>query len=228
MNTQKDHPQIEEKSDVDPDLPKDRFYVNYILFFLIGLVHSLPATFFTTATNFWMYKFRNTTIDTTDSEFRTDLQAQFSSSLKVVQPISSLAFQLLTVYYGRYFKVRSRKFFILIVNMLLCILTMAFVRVDTDSWQEGFFAMAMAITAGMNAMTGIFSVTMYTACAFFPHSYIGAYIIGEGLASIFTAVAQMISLAFDLSSQDSALVNQKKQILCVPYEQNPRTYRQDY
>ena len=47
---------------------------------------------------------------------------------------------------------------------------------------------------------------MYTACAFFPHSYIGAYIIGEGLASIFTAVAQMISLAFDLSSQDSALV----------------------
>ena len=55
-------------------------------------------------------------------------------------------------------------------------------------------------------MTGIFSVTMYTACAFFPHGYIGAYIMGEGLAAIFTAMAQLISLAFGLSSQDSALV----------------------
>ncbi|XP_063916753.1 equilibrative nucleoside transporter 1-like isoform X2 [Zophobas morio] len=209
MSTQKDLHTCEqneknEKTDYDP--PEDHFYINYILFFLIGLVHSLPGTFFTTATNFWMYKFRNTTIDTTDSEFRTDLQAEFSASVKVVQPIANLAFQLLTVYYGRYFKVRQRKIFILVVTMLLCCLTMIFVKVDTDSWQGGFFAMAMMITGGLNAMTGIFSVTMYTTCAFFPHGYIGAYIMGEGLAAIFTAMAQLISLAFGLSSQDSALV----------------------
>lgn len=80
-----------------------------------------------------MYKFRNTTINETDSEFRTVLQAQFNSSLKVTLQVSDIIFLILTLLFGHYIRVRVRMMGLLIIITTLFATVTFFVKVDTDS-----------------------------------------------------------------------------------------------
>jgi hypothetical protein len=80
-----------------------------------------------------MYKFRNTSIEETNSEFRTELQAQFNATLKVTLQISDVTFLILTLFFGRYVKVRTRMIGVLCIILTLFALITVFVKVDTDS-----------------------------------------------------------------------------------------------
>ncbi|RZB89884.1 Nucleoside tran domain containing protein [Asbolus verrucosus] len=191
---------------IDLEAPPDRFYIIYILFFFLGLVHFLPWSFFTTATEYWMFKFRNTTINETDSEFRTDLQASFSASLKVTLQVSDIVFLTLSMMFGRFIRVRVRMIGVLTVILTLFVIVTIFTKIDTDSWQEGFFVMVMGIISGINAMNAIFTITMYTIIANFPHHYLAPYLTGGGLSKIFTSILQIISLTLGLGTTNSALV----------------------
>jgi equilibrative nucleoside transporter 1/2/3 len=196
----------EDNEKIDSDAPEDKFQLIFILIFLLGLFHLLPWSFFTTATEFWMYKFRNTSIEETNSELRTELQAQFNSTLRVTLQISDVMFLFLTWFFGHYIKVRTRMIGVLCIILTLFALITVFVKVDTDSWQTGFFVLVMAITAGINATNAVFTITLYTALASFPHHYLAAYLMGSALARVFTASLQILSLSLQMSVQDSALV----------------------
>ncbi|KAJ3656331.1 hypothetical protein Zmor_015415 [Zophobas morio] len=197
-------PEKNEKADLN--VPEDKYYSVYLLFFFLGLVHLLPWTFFNTATGYWMYKFRNTTINETDSEFRTDLQARFNASIMITLQVSEVAFLFIGLLFGRFIPVRVRFIGIMSTILFFFVVLTAFVKIDTDSWQEGFFAMVMIITFGINSMNAVFTITLYTTVSSFPHHYLAPYLTGSGLSTSFTAVLQVLSLVTGLSVQDSALV----------------------
>ncbi|XP_063913584.1 equilibrative nucleoside transporter 3-like [Zophobas morio] len=196
------HPEKNEETDA----PEDKFYIVYTLFFLMGLVHLLPWSFFNTANGYWMYKFRNTTTNDTDSKFRTTLQAEFNASIMITLQVSQVAFLIIGLLYGRFISVRVRFIGILSIILFLFVALTAFVKIDTDSWQEGFFAMVMIITFGINSMNSVFTITLYTAISNFPHHYLAPYLAGGGISTIFTALLQILSLATGLSVQNSASV----------------------
>jgi equilibrative nucleoside transporter 1/2/3 len=145
----------------DLEAPQDKFYVIYILFFFLGLVHLLPWSFFTTATEvstitticpkfinstrnfqFWMYKFRNTSINETNSEFRTDLQAQFNATVMITLQVSEVAFLFVGVLWGRLISVRVRMIGIFTIIFTFFVILTIFVKVDTDScnYSRSFFS----------------------------------------------------------------------------------------
>lgn len=80
-----------------------------------------------------MYKFRNTSIEETNSELRTNLQAQFSAMLKVSLQVSDIILLIFTLIFGHLVKVRVRKIGVLCTIFVLFVALTAFVKIDTDS-----------------------------------------------------------------------------------------------
>ncbi|XP_044253413.1 equilibrative nucleoside transporter 3-like [Tribolium madens] len=186
--------------------PPDRFHLTYILFFFLGLVHFLPWSFFTTATEFWMYKFRNISINETNSEHRTYLQAEFNASINITLQITEVAFLILGVLFGHLIRVRVRLIGIFSIIFALFVILCVFVEIDTDSWQEEFFGLVMVITAGINSMNAVFTITIYTVLANFPQTYLAPYLTGGAISGITTSSLQILTLASGLSVLDSALL----------------------
>jgi hypothetical protein len=119
-----------------------------MLFFLLGLVHMLPWSFFITAydvrmvfvragTNlafqYWMHKFRDTSYDEVDSSHRTSLQTQFSPSLTISIHVSTVLSQLWALLYGRRYSVNMKLSVPLSILLLFFVIEAIFIVVDTDS-----------------------------------------------------------------------------------------------
>jgi equilibrative nucleoside transporter 1/2/3 len=147
------------------DSIKDAFWVVYMLFFLLGLVHMLPWSFFITAydvrmvfvragTNlafqYWMHKFRDTSYDEVDSSHRTSLQTQFSPSLTISIHVSTVLSQLWALLYGRRYSVNMKLSVPLSILLLFFVIEAIFIVVDTDSWQTGFFTLTMIVVVVIN------------------------------------------------------------------------------
>ncbi|KAJ8917740.1 hypothetical protein NQ315_005190, partial [Exocentrus adspersus] len=186
---------------------KDDFYYVKILVLLIGLMHSLPHSFFITANSYWMYKFRNITLgDTTDVSKRTTLQSHFASSVSMCNSIPNTTFILLSSLFGHKFKARSRILIGLGVMTFCFTIATLFVDTNTDSWQTLFFVVTMATLAIINAANATLQVAILVVLAKFPPRYLKFYLFGQGCASVFNAVLQIISLAVAPSTIASALI----------------------
>jgi hypothetical protein len=55
-------------------------------------------------------------------------------------------------------------------------------------------------------MSSIFGMAIYSTISNFPAEYLGAYLNGGGMATIFTACLQILSLGISISTESSALV----------------------
>ncbi|XP_060524627.1 equilibrative nucleoside transporter 3-like isoform X2 [Cylas formicarius] len=169
--------------------PRDRFYFVQVVLFLLGTVSLLPMTFFTTATEYWMYKFRNTSLDADDPDHRTYLQANFASlqMFAVVYPMVITNF--IAVFIGHKVKPKIRVIaFLCSICMVLATHT-AFVKIDTDDWQVSFFIITMACQVFISG--GIGCVTL---ASYFPPHYTKTFLMGQGLGTLVTAVLRLISV----------------------------------
>ncbi|XP_019866386.2 equilibrative nucleoside transporter 3-like [Aethina tumida] len=186
---------------------KDKFFVVRILFFTMGLVHFVPLTFFTTANDYWMYKFRDTSQEEyNNTQNRTSLQSHFAAATTIATNVPLIIFVLLTTTYGHHVKAKLRVY-VAIGLMLMCfVISTIFINLDTDSWQTWFYMLSLLLITIINSARAIYRISIFEIISKFPQVSVAWFLAGEGLAGIFNSILQIISLAIGTSTTTSALI----------------------
>lgn len=189
--------------------PQDRYYMAYVIFYILGITTLLPWNFFITADDYWMYKFRDINSNTStfgDQKQRTTLQAEFTSYLSVASSVPSILFLILNTALNHKVSLQKRMIGSLLVMLVLFIITTVFVNVDTDTYQDTFFAITLTTVVLLNVSSAILSGSIFGIMGKFSSKYITATIGGQALGGIFAAISQIVALAIGASSVHSAFV----------------------
>ncbi|CAG9856720.1 unnamed protein product [Phyllotreta striolata] len=187
-------------------MTKDSYHLVHGVFLIFGIIHLLPVSFFVTENNYWMFKFRNTSVSSNDPEYRSSLQSNFASGTNVAQSIPTVICMILAMVFGYKIKAKLRILTALYVMAACFVVTTCFIRVDTDNWQVGFFAFTMSTLAVMNGILALFQVSSLALLSKFPPAYMKTFLVGQGVGGIFSSALQVIALAAGTSSQASAMV----------------------
>ncbi|KAK0178513.1 hypothetical protein PV327_007399 [Microctonus hyperodae] len=195
--------------------PKDRYYLAYIVFYLLGINTIIPWGFFITADEYWMYKFRqihpnNTGINnythTEILEQRTDLQASFTSYLNVASAIPNTIFLISNAFLSKRISQRTRMIGSQSLIMILFIMTTVFVKINTDEWQKLFLVITLITVAFVNALSAIFGGSLLGIAGVFSPIYITAMLGGQSLGGIFAALTEICALWIGASPVTSGLI----------------------
>ncbi|XP_055386428.1 equilibrative nucleoside transporter 3 [Condylostylus longicornis] len=184
------------------NIPPDRFNYNYLVFYLLGIATMCPWNFFVTAEDYWMYKFRNVTDNTTD--VLTPWQKSFESDITVTASMSGTLFLILNTIYGYLFSIKLKMIGCLTIILAFFVITTAFIEVNTDNWQAGFFALTIGTVININIFSAIFSGALFGIAGLFPSEYMTAVVSGQALGGILTALAFIVTLAFGASIKTTA------------------------
>ncbi|XP_060530172.1 equilibrative nucleoside transporter 1-like [Cylas formicarius] len=186
--------------------PIDRFNFVKIVLFMLGTICLLPMTFFITANEYWMYKFRNTSLEYDDPNNRTYLQINFASlqAIAAVYPMTIMNF--IAAFVGHKIRLKTRVIgFLVSITLVLAAHTMM-VKVNTDDWQLMFFLFTMLSQVVISVVMGIGGIGCMTVATFFPPEYTKMYLLGHGLAGILTAIMRLISIAASPSTIDAGFI----------------------
>ncbi|KAJ8946508.1 hypothetical protein NQ318_004643 [Aromia moschata] len=204
--------------------PRDRYYMSFFIFYLLGVVTLLPWNFYVTADDYWMYKFRNISLNSSvvnASAKRTPLQAEFTSYLSLASSVPNLIFLALNTAISHRVSLNKRVLGSLVSMLILMIATLVFVNLNTDQWQQIFFVVTLTCIVLLNVTnivvltlyfshfsvcSAIFSGSIFGVVGKFSPIYITAVIGGQALGGIFAAVAEIVSLSIGASSTHAAFV----------------------
>ncbi|XP_012217468.1 equilibrative nucleoside transporter 1 isoform X2 [Linepithema humile] len=217
LETEIDDPNIvipDEKPFLKPHEPHDKYNLAYIVFYLLGINTLIPWSFFITADDYWMYKFREihsnlTNLTYTHAELleqKTDLQASFTSYLSVASALPNTLFLIINAFISKRISLTIRMVGSQCTILLLFILTTTFVEMDTDKWQNAFLIVTLTTVALVNAASAIFGGSLMGVVGKFSPKYITAMSGGQALGGIFTALAEICSLWIGASPVLSGLV----------------------
>ncbi|KAL6268741.1 hypothetical protein P5V15_001867 [Pogonomyrmex californicus] len=217
FETEVDDPNItipDEKPFLKPFEPHDKYNLAYIVFYLLGINTLIPWSFFITADDYWMYKFReihnnSTNLTHTYAELleqKTDLQASFTSYLSVASALPNTLFLIINAFISKRISLTVRMVGSQCTILLLFILTTIFVEMDTDKWQNTFLIITLTTVAFVNAASAIFGGSLMGIVGKFSPKYITAMSGGQALGGIFTALAEICSLWIGASPILSGLV----------------------
>lgn len=176
-------------------VPVDRYYFVKNVFLLLGVVLMLPWNFTTNASDFWMYKFRNVSIpyDYTFTH-KTELQAHLFGAFSVASSFPSL----IAVYLGTLFNHRIGQETRNILGFSLCIvffaIVTAFVKINTDNWQVGFFVLTVILLSLLNVFASWLQGGIIGLAALLPSDYMHSLVIGMAVGGLFASVLQIICL----------------------------------
>lgn len=190
---------------VDSDAPPDRFNFTYVVFYLLGTATMTPWNFFVTAEDYWMYKFRNTSINGTTTVL-TPMQKSFSSDLTLAASISGTTFLILNAVYGHLVTLKIKMLTTLIIILGIFIVTTSLVEVNTDDWQEQFFLITLFTVVIINVSSAIMSGGIFGVVGLFPSHYTTALVSGQALGGILSALAFILVLAFGAPPNVTALI----------------------
>lgn len=186
--------------------PRDKYFFCHIVFFMWGMVHLMPMTFFNAANNYWLYKFRNLSDPTMAAENRTTLGTHFASSTMIVNTIPALLLGMWNIAYGHKFKIMNRLILTLVIEVaIFCIFTV-FVKINTDSYQTGFFTFVLVMYGILSGAATICTVASTLLYPRFPVGYMKTCMIGEGVSGIIGDVLNIITVAIFDDVRDSTLM----------------------
>ncbi|KAJ8948593.1 hypothetical protein NQ318_007597 [Aromia moschata] len=152
-----------------------------------------------------MYKFRDTSSEEIDLNNKTALQTYFAPGIMISQSMPVIISTLFTTVLGHKLPVRTRIIASLMIIILIFVIFTVMIKVNTDSWQVGFFVFSMIGLAALNTSLPVFQVTTLPLVAKFPMQYMHVFLMGQGSAGIFNSLLQIISLAIGSSIEISAL-----------------------
>lgn len=184
--------------------PADKWNFTYMVFYLLGMTTLIPWNFFVTAEDYWMYKFRNLTDNS--SIIITPIQRSLTSDLSVAAAVPSTLFLILNAFLSHLIPLKTRMVGSITIILALFIVTTAFVEVNTDEWQDGFFVLTISTVVILNIFAAILSGGLFGIAGLFPSEYITAVVSGQALGGMFAAFAEIISLTFGASAKTTAFV----------------------
>lgn len=184
-------------------VPSDRFYFVYFVFYLFGMNIALPWNFFMNADNYWLYKFRNVT---SNSTVITPMQATFTSDFNFASAFPSMIVLILHSMYGHKFRLHVRMMVSLLIIQVVFAGNTLLIRVNTDKWQDEFFNITIASVVIMNIAAAVVSGALFGISGRFPSEYVTAVVSGLALGSVFTAIIEIITITFVSDPIQSAVV----------------------
>ncbi|XP_013102561.1 equilibrative nucleoside transporter 1 isoform X2 [Stomoxys calcitrans] len=190
------------------DAPPDKWNYTYLVFYFLGTATMTPWNFFITAEDYWMYKFRNTTLNesTHAEEELTPMQKSFSCDLTLTASISGTTFLILHAIYGQKISLRLRMQGTLVLILVIFMLTAGFVETNTDKWQEQFFLITLLTVVIINICSATMSGALFGIAGLFPSEYMTAVVSGQALGGIFTALTFLMVLAFGAAPNTTAFI----------------------
>ncbi|XP_078036462.1 equilibrative nucleoside transporter 1 [Augochlora pura] len=218
LETEVDDPTVsvpDEKPFLKQHEPRDRYNLAYIVFYLLGINTLIPWSFFITADDYWMYKFREISENSTNHmnythvenlEKRTDLQASFTSYLSVASAFPNTFFLIINAFISKRIPLTIRMVGSQCTILLLFFMTTAFVKINTDMWQNTFLTITLTTVAVVNAASAIFGGSLMGIVGRFSPKYITAMQSGQALGGILTAITEICSLWIGASPILSGLV----------------------
>nr|CAI5869693.1 unnamed protein product [Callosobruchus analis] len=190
-----------------PSEPRDKYYAAFFIFYLLGVVTLLPWNFYVTANDYWMYKFRNISDNSSiNAAKKTPLQAEFTSYLNLASSLPNLIFVVLNTAISHRISVKKRIIVSLSFLQVFMIVTLMFVNIDTDEWQQLFFGLTLVCVVLLSVCSAIFCGSIFGLVGKFSPLYITAVTGGQALGGIFAAIAQIVALSIGASSTHTALV----------------------
>lgn len=94
----------------------------------------------------------------------------------------------------------------MLVVLILFVITTAFVKVNTDDYQDYFFEFTLTTVFVINIFSAILTGGLFGIAGMFSCRYITAVIGGQALGGIFTALAEVISITFATDPIISAFI----------------------
>jgi len=183
-----------------PPAPGDPGGRVWLVFYLLGMTTLLPWNFFISVNDYWMFKFRNTSVNGTEEH--TKLQKEFTSYLAIASNVPNALFVILNVLYGRRFNLNLRLIAALSVMATLLVGVLLMTRIDSDDWQEWFLVSTLSIVVLLNICTAIFQGGLIGVCGKFPSTYMGGMMAGQALGGIFPAVVNIAVIAMQVDASD--------------------------
>lgn len=94
----------------------------------------------------------------------------------------------------------------IVVILVLFVVTTAFVKVDTDNYQDVFFEFTLTTVFIVNIFSAILSGGLFGIAGMFSSEYISAVMSGQALGGVFTALAEVVSITFTTAATISAFI----------------------
>ncbi|XP_050478030.1 equilibrative nucleoside transporter 3 [Bombus huntii] len=218
LETEADDPNIsvpDEKPFLNQYEPSDKYNLAYIVFYVLGINTLIPWSFFITADDYWLYKFREIQKNSTKGinythmenlEKKTDLQVSFTSYISVASALPNTFFLIVNAFISKRIPLRVRMVGSQCTILLFFILTTMLVKINTDKWQGTFLIITLITVACVNAASAIFGGSLMGIAGRFSPKYITAMSSGQALGGIITATAEICSLWIGASPVLSGLV----------------------
>jgi len=188
------------------DAEPKRQWLVYGAFLALGLGTLLPWNVFITAESYWQYKFRNTSAPANSTGPMTELQSLYTPLQMVLSQLPNFSFLLLNAVIGHRLSVTRRLVITLLLMVTLFSVTTAFVLVDTDQWQTGFFALTMTTIVLINSCGAMFQGSLFGLAGMVPATYMTAVVTGQAAGGVFASGARIVSLATGAGDTMSAFI----------------------
>lgn len=145
--------------------------------------------------------------DSIPAKERTQLQASFTSSFYITYQVSLLGFLVVTALFRKKLPPPSKRIKGALFSMLvLFLIHTAFTKINTDSFQELFFAVTMILAVLLNVSSAIIMVSLFELVLNFPIGYYGTILSGQAICGVVCSLLQICVLSMRTDYLTSGLI----------------------